>query len=105
MWGVRGGVGAPPPLQRYGLREGGCPPRTPSLDTFWPPNVKDKSSALRKAMTVFDEHKAGEAKGGTFESPACRYITDMLRLSVSAADPYYIYLSYLTIRSEERREI
>merc|ERR1712146_205796 len=28
------------------------------------------------------------------EAPACRYITDMLRLTVSAANPYLLYLFY-----------
>ena len=52
--------------------------------------VKEKASAVRKAMQIFDDHL--EDSDGTYAKPACRYITDMIRARVVAADPYYLYL-------------
>ena len=55
--------------------------------------LKDVGSALRKSLDYYEEfHGAGDSS--QYEGPACAYVTDMIRLTVSAADPYVIYIFY-----------
>ena len=56
--------------------------------------VKDASSSLRKTLAYYDNN----SKLDDYRGPACRYLTDMVRLTVAAADPYYIYLFYVLLR-------
>ena len=55
--------------------------------------LKDISSATRKALNYYEEfHEVWDIS--QYREPACAYVTDVIRLTVSAADPYVVYVFY-----------
>jgi len=59
--------------------------------------IKEIGSAVRKALAYYDEFHEFD-NGQQYTGPACGYITDLIRLTISAADPYVIYVLFEVLK-------